>query len=318
MRCLRPTTLLFSALLGAAPAVAEGPAPASGIASERVADGVWAAPTPGGANVGWFRLGEEVVAVDSGLTEEVGRAILDEIQKTAGRKPRYVIVTHVHRDHAGGVAAFAAAGAQVIAAEKAAPPVLALLQSPPAGGARSDSPSGPRRTPVLTLADRILFVGGSRRVEIYYLGPAHTRGDLIVVLPDDGVLFPGDLAGNGVLPYMHSADVDPKGWEQALARLAALKIQKMVPGHGAIGPTEGIGQTLAYVRKVDEIATRLLVANVSSDLIEAQLRSPENRIENLPVTPEHIANVKAALEFLKAERAKPMPPPPPTRAPAPR
>jgi cyclase len=309
MRRLRPTTLLLSALLAAVPALAARAAEGSAIASERIADDVWAAPTPGGANVGWFRLGEDVVAVDSGVTEDVGRAIVDEIQKTTGRKPRYLIVTHGHRDHAGGVAAFAAAGAQIVAAEKAAPPVLVLLQSPPAGAAKSDSPAGPRRNPVLTVADRILFVGGPRRAEIYYLGPAHTRGDLVVVLPDDGVLFPGDLATNGVLPFMHSADVDPKGWETALPRLAALKIQKMIPGHGAIGPTEGIGQTLAYVRKVNEIATRLLVANVSSELVEAQLHSPENKIENLPVSPDHVANVKASLEFLKAERAKPTAPP---------
>ena len=69
-----------------------------------------------------------------------------------------------------------------------------------------------------------------RRAEIYYLGPGHTQGDLVVVAADDGVLFSGDLAVNGVLPFLRSSDVDPSGWERILPRLAALKIDKLVPG----------------------------------------------------------------------------------------
>ena len=284
------------------------------IASEKLADGVWAAPTPGGANAGWFTVGDTVVAVDSGVNEDVGRALLDEIQKTAGKKPRYLVLTHAHKDHAGGAAAFVAAGVQVMAAEKAAAAVLFALGGSPAtaGGKAAASPL------VLTVAERSLLVGrDARRAEIYYLGPGHTQGDLVIVVPDAGVLFSGDLAVNGVLPFLRSNDVDPLGWERILPRLAALKIEKLVPGHGAIGPTNGIKDTAAYVNRVNEIAMKIVVAGLPKEMWEGQIRAPENLIENVPVTPDHIANVRAVAEHEIARRASvPAATPAPTPSPA--
>jgi glyoxylase-like metal-dependent hydrolase (beta-lactamase superfamily II) len=290
------------------------------IAPEKLAEGLWATPTPGGANVGWFTLGDDVIAVDAGATPDVGRALVDEIQKTTGKKPRYLVVTHAHRDHAGGVAAFAAAGAQIIGSEKAAPGILAVLDAAAREAsttAKAPARSAPVRSApaamVMTVAERSLFVGSPlRRAEIYYLGPGHTQGDLIVVLPTDGVLFSGDLAGTGVLPFLRSADVDPRGWERILQRLAALKIEKMVPGHGVIGPREGIADTAAYIARVNEIAARLVQSNPPDGLVEAQLSTPENTIENVRLTPDHIANVKAVYHLARAERAKPAASPTPT------
>jgi glyoxylase-like metal-dependent hydrolase (beta-lactamase superfamily II) len=309
--------LVISLVLLSGLALARGSAQSAQkkIAPEKLAEGLWATPTPGGANVGWFTLGDDVIAVDAGATPDVGRALVDEIQKTTGKKPRYLVVTHAHRDHAGGVAAFAAAGAQIIGSEKAAPGILAVLET--AAREASTTAKAPARSApaavVMTVAERSLFVGSPlRRVEIYYLGPGHTQGDLIVVLPTDGVLFSGDLAGNGVLPFLRSADVDPRGWERILQRLAALKIEKMVPGHGVIGPREGIADTAAYIARVNEIAARLLQSNPPDGLVEAQLSTPENTIENVRLTPDHIANVKTVYHLAQAERAKPAASPTPT------
>ena len=300
-------------MLGLAAAAASGqPKSAAGqpkIVSERLAEGVWAAPTPGGANVGWFTEGDDVIAVDSGATEPVGRALVAQIQKTTGKKPRFVVITHAHRDHAGGVAAFAAAGAGVIAAEKAAPGILALLaasgEATPGKGARRPS----AKPVVMTVSERLLFVGETRRTEIYYLGPGHTQGDLVVALPAEEVLFSGDLAVTGVLPFLRSADVDPANWERILTRLRAVKVEKLVPGHGEIGPPQGLADTAAYIARVNEIAARLVVANAPDGLVESILAAPENTIENVKLTPDHIANVTAVYHFAKAEHAKSAPRP---------
>ena len=300
---LRPLSLAAVWALLAAPAPAPAaPAPASvSIESQKIAEGVWGAPTPGGANAGWFTVGDAVVAVDSGATPEVGRALVAEIQKTAGHKPRYLVVTHAHRDHAGGATAFAASGAQILSAERAAPGLLALLR-----GATGAGKSGGKATPaapvVLTVSERSLFLAENGRAEIDFLGPAHTQGDLVLVLPDRGVLFSGDIAVNGVLPFLRSADVDPLGWEKILGRLAALKVEAMVPGHGVIGPREGITDTGAYLRRVIEIGQKIVLANQPESVWDAQVRAPENVIENVRPTPDHIANVLAVAHFLKAKR----------------
>jgi glyoxylase-like metal-dependent hydrolase (beta-lactamase superfamily II) len=133
-----------------------------------------------------------------------------------------------------------AAGVQVVSSEKAASGILTLFGAPKSGA----------ETPFLmTVSERSLLVGrGPRRAEVDYLGPGHTQGDLVVVVPDAGVLFCGDLAATGVLPFLRADDVDPEGWEKILQRLAGLKVGKLVPGHGAIGPTQGIADTAAVHR----------------------------------------------------------------------
>jgi glyoxylase-like metal-dependent hydrolase (beta-lactamase superfamily II) len=295
MKLRAPGSLFLLAGLLAAPCGAAGQT----IAPEEVASGVWAAPTPGGANVGWFLQGDGVVAVDSGANDEVGRAIVDQIQKTTGKKPRYLVITHAHRDHAGGVAAFAAAGAQVVTSEKSAPGILALLELAARSAGAGKAASNPF---VMTVSDRSLLVGGTgRRAEIYYLGAAHTQGDLVVLL-SDGVLFSGDVAVNGVVPFLRSEDVDPQGWEKVLARLAAIKIDKMVPGHGKIGPTQGISDTAAYIRGVLDICQRLLMAGVPEPHWTGAIRAPENMIQNVPISNDHIENVNAVCRREKAAR----------------
>jgi glyoxylase-like metal-dependent hydrolase (beta-lactamase superfamily II) len=307
VRALPPLVLLAGLL--AAPGVS-----GQTIVPEEVVSGVWAAPTPGGANVGWFLQGDDVVAVDSGTSDEVGRAIVDQIQKTTRRKPRYLVITHAHRDHAGGVAAFAAAGAQVVASEKAAPGVLALLELAARSAGAGKAASKPF---VMTVSDRTLLVGGTgRRAEIYFLGAAHTAGDLVVLL-SDGVLFSGDIAVNGVVPFLRSEDVDPQGWEKALARLAAIKVDKMAPGHGKIGPTQGIADTAAYIRGVLDICQRLLMAGVPEPHWTGAIRAPENMIQNVPISNDHIENVNAVCRREKAAREKAGQSPAPAATPAP-
>ncbi len=279
------------------------------LTAQKLAEGVWAAQPQQGANVGWFLLGDGVLVVDSGQDAETARAILEKIAETAGKPVRYLVVTHAHGDHAGGAGVFAAAGAQVICQENVAGAVANVVQS---GG---DAPAGKPGPGVLAISARLTFFGGPRRAEIDWLGSAHTRGDLVVLLPEDKILFAGDLVLNKKIPFMQSPDVDPKGWEQILPRLAALDLSKVVPGHGEIGPRQGIADTLAYVRKVNELARTFLQTRVPDELYALKLREPENRIENVPVIEEHISNVRAAVRAERARLEKATPTPAPTKAP---
>ncbi|MFN2387962.1 MAG: MBL fold metallo-hydrolase [Thermoanaerobaculia bacterium] len=279
-------------LLSVVAAAQEGPP------VQKIAEGVWASPTEKGSNVGWFLLGEEVMVVDAGRDAAAAKQIMKDVAATAGKPVRWVVLTHAHGDHAGGARAFADAGAQIITQENAAPGVLYVL-NPAAASGGSAAP----KTGVVAVADRLMFVGGARRAEIYWLGAGHTRGDLIVLLPQEKVLFSGDLAANRILPYLRSQDVDPKGWEQLLPRLAAAPAEKMVPGHGEIGPRAGIGDTLAYLRRVNALATQMIQTRVPDEFVHIELRKPENRIENVPFTDDHVANVKAVIKH-ETERLK--------------
>jgi cyclase len=273
---------------------------------QKLAEGIWAAQPDKGANVGWFLSGDGVVAVDSGGDTATAKEMLRQIAETTGGKPvRYLVLTHAHADHTTGTRAFVAAGAQVICHENAATTILGYITQPsndpadPLSGKRGISPT------LMTLSERLILFDGLRRAEIQWLGPAHTTGDLVVLLPGEKVLFAGDLALNGRLPDLHLPDADPESWAKALPRLAAAPVEKMVPGHGTIGPTTGIADTLAYVRKLNEIVQKIIRSGTPEEYVEVKLREAENRIPNVPMSDAHIKNALAVYRREKDKLTKP-------------
>ncbi len=278
---------------------------APAISVQKVGDGVWMAQTEKGSNAGWFLLGDAVVVVDTGSDPATGTALLEKIKETAGKPVRYVVITHAHGDHAGGVAPFAATGAQILCQENAAPGIASLV-----------APASPTRSGVLTISDRLGFFGSPRRAAVYFLGPAHSSGDLFVFLPDDKILFAGDLALGGKAPYMQSPDVDAKGWEATLNRLAQLDVDKIIPGHGSLAQRKSLADTYAYVKKINELAQTMVTENVPEEMIEARLRRPNSGIEPADITPEVIANIRGVLRAERARAARPTPGVRPTTAPA--
>ena len=277
----------------------------SKLKAERIADGVWAAQPEKGANVGWFLLGDGVVAVDSGGDAANGAEILKSIAETTGGKPvRSLILTHAHLDHSGGARAFAAAGARVLCQEGLAGQILAFVTQ--ATSDRGDPMFGkPNLRPVVeSISERAILVDGLHNVQIYFLGSAHTKGDLVVYLANDKVLFSGDLALNGRMPFLQSPDVDPAGWEKALQTLARVPAEKLVPGHGDIGSKAGVADSLAYLHAVNQLAKKFVDSGMGDEMMDAQIRAPENEVKGIPVTEAHIANVKSAVRAVR-DKASP-------------
>jgi len=262
---------------------------------EKVANGIWMAQTAASSTASWFLVGDEVVAVDAGGDAETGKALLAKIQETAGKPVRYLIVTHAHGDHGGGAGPFAAAGAEVICHENGAPGLAPIVAQ-----------SGKAKAGLLAFSERIALFGGTRRVAIYFLGPAHSASDIFVLLPDDKVFFSGDVALGKRAPYMQSPDVDPRGWENILTRLSQLDVEKVVPGHGTLANKQAITDTLAYVKLVNGLAGMLVTEKTSENLIEARLRRPDSGLGGAVITPEFLANIRAAM---RAESQKPAPTP---------
>ncbi|MFN2635292.1 MAG: MBL fold metallo-hydrolase, partial [Thermoanaerobaculia bacterium] len=291
-------------------AAAQTAAPAAGpaLTVQKLAEGVWMAEAEQGANVGWFLVSDEVVVVDSGNDAATARAVLGKIAETAGKPVKFVVVTHAHGDHAAGAPVFAAAGAQIVCHENSAASIAFLLS-----GGKPGSSLG-----VLGVSDRLVYFGGSRRAAVYFLGPGHTNGDLIVLLPEEKILFSGDLVVNGRLPYLQSADSDPHGWEQILTRLATLDVEKIVPGHGKVGTRQSVGDSLAYLRKINELSKLFIETRVPDELYEMKLREPDNRITNVIVGPDHIANVRAAVKLERARLEKASAAPTPGAKPGPK
>ena len=83
----------------------------------------------------------------------------------------------------------------------------------------------------IVYADRLRLFAGGREVDVLYLGGGHTLGDSVVWLPDERVLFAGDLVEARATPYMGDASV--RAWQtETLDRLEALDPAALVPGRG--------------------------------------------------------------------------------------
>jgi len=308
MRSRLVFSLAFAAAVLASPLSA-----ASSVHVQKLADGLWVGQPEKGANVGWFLVGDGVVAVDSGADAATAAEILKAIAESTGNKPvRTLILTHAHGDHAGGARAFAAAGARIVCQEANAGEILALVSQ---AATRPDDPMYGKASlkPIVeSIAERVMLLDGIENTQIFFLAAAHTKGDLVVYLPSDKVLFVGDLAANGHIPFLQSADVDPVGWERALAALSQVPAEKVVPGHGDVGTKAMLTESLAYLHAVNAFVKKFLDAGMRDDMLDAQVRAPENAIAGISVTEAHIGNVKAAVRAAREKAAKA---PAPTPAP---
>lgn len=186
------------------PAAAPGPSPA-GSATGEIAPGVHVADIRGFI-VMFVEFPDFVVAVEApevhpGLEAipasgpespgQIAREHLALIERTCPGKPvRYLVLSHHHGDHLGGVRGFAATGATVLAAPGHAATVRKALSAP-----HTLAPDTWKGEPKIeTVADRRVITGGNRRIEVINVGEnPHTTENLFVWLPEERLLFQGDL-----------------------------------------------------------------------------------------------------------------------------
>jgi cyclase len=197
---------------------------------------------------------------------------------------RRVVNTHHNGDHCWGNQLFADAeiiGHRGCAASfgKDAPP--AMLQAMKGLGS-SDDPSlalmarrledwdfrGIELTPPTTLMDDRLDLDlDGIRVELLYVGPAHTVGDVIVHLPHERIVFTGDILFVGSHPIMWAGPVG--NWLRACDLILGLDVDIVVPGHGPITDKGGVRETKAYFEWVSAEARRRYDAGMN---VEAAAR----------------------------------------------
>lgn len=99
--------------------------------------------------------------------------------------------------------------------------------------------------PNRTFAGELELLVGDKRVVLIELGPAHTRGDAVVWVPEDKTLFTGDLLFKDSHPIIWEGPVT--NWIAALRRLLDMDIETVVPGHGVLTDKTGLREILHYL-----------------------------------------------------------------------
>jgi len=265
-------TLVYTACaaLSLASAAFAGQAPAGGAtpvaplirenATVKLTDHVWAIPdfnvglVP---NVGIIVGSKATLVVDTGLGPRNGEAIVREMKKVSRNADVYVVTTHYHPEHSLGAGAFA--GAKLIMTRMQQQDMTELGKSiqdtfASRSAVNKELLSGvPYPTPdILFDREHRLDLGGVH-VRLLWRGPEamHTRGDTMVFIEEDRVLFTGDVVmSQRFLAAQNTSSLST--WIAVLDELTALKPAHVVPSHGKLGDATLIARDRAFIQVVRE------------------------------------------------------------------
>jgi glyoxylase-like metal-dependent hydrolase (beta-lactamase superfamily II) len=214
-------------------------------------------------NVGIVQTDDAVVVIDANFLEPAQR-INASITDRDGMRISHVVNTHYHADHSLGNPVFVDAGATVIGAAGQRAELLAKGRE---DAIQQVGEAPPRLYPaMLEFSESLTF--GDSGLELVAVGPAHSGADLIGWLPDDRVLFAGDLAvawdhGNN----FSDPDADIEGWIGALARCIELNPRVVVPGHGRLSDAGVLDQQLSFIVELWQRALDVATGGVAEDAL---------------------------------------------------
>jgi glyoxylase-like metal-dependent hydrolase (beta-lactamase superfamily II) len=203
---------------------------------------------------------EGVVLVDDKFEIDHSN-IMAQLKKVTSQPVKYVINTHFHGDHSGGNAKLQALNAQVVASEAARQKMV-----------ETKMPGLPN----VTLENRLRLYVGGKRIEVHYLGRAHTNGDVVVLFPDHRVLAMGDMFTFGdATPQLvdYAGGGSAVEWTKTVEGALKLDFDAVVPGHGAVTTKQEVQKFRDSTMSLRTKVRDMVVQKRSRAEIEKMLRS---------------------------------------------
>ncbi|HUZ43274.1 MAG TPA: MBL fold metallo-hydrolase [Acidimicrobiales bacterium] len=250
------------------PAHGHGHPTAGGLGPPRtveVASGAFAYVQPDGSwwinNAGFLVGSDRVTAVDTASTERRTQAFRRAVAAVSPHPVTTLVNTHHHGDHTNGNCLFPEASiiGHVRCREVMVDQRIGGLDAIFGAVEWGDLKVAP---PDVTFSQQLDLWVGERRVELRYIGtPAHTTGDVVVWLPEEKVLFAGDLLFNGGTPFALMGSI--QGSLAALEAIRRLAPAVIVPGHGGVCGPEAIDTVEGYLSWLTGVARDAHRAGVS-------------------------------------------------------
>jgi glyoxylase-like metal-dependent hydrolase (beta-lactamase superfamily II) len=222
--------------------VASAPAPPAtvNVQVEKVGDGLWSLNAANTRSLA-VEFADHIVMLEGPTSEARSLAVNDTVRKTVPNKPiRYVVNTHAHYDHAGGLRTYVAQGITVITHE-ANKPFYEQVWARPWTIKPDLLATSPKPATIEAVADKRVMTDGSRTLELYHLdNSGHHTGQLIAYLPKERILMYGDgynpPAGNEI----RTPERGPEFALQMYAKIQQLKLnpERIAPVHGRVVPFE--------------------------------------------------------------------------------
>jgi glyoxylase-like metal-dependent hydrolase (beta-lactamase superfamily II) len=225
------------------------------ISFTRLSANAYAYTAEGDPNSGVVIGDDSVLVVDATATPVMARALIARIREVTDKPIKHVVLSHYHAVRVLGASAYVSEGCERIIASRG---TYELIVERGAQDMQSEIERFPRlfqdvesipglTWPTLVLESAITLYLGKLEVRILYIGPGHTKGDTIVWLPQQQVLFSGDLVEYQAAAYTGDAQLEE--WPDTLERLRAMQPQKLVPGRGpALENLQQVNAGLDYTK----------------------------------------------------------------------
>ena len=219
---------------------------------EELADGVYAYTAQGDPNVGCVIGADTILAIEARATPLMARRWIDVVRSLSQARFGDLVLTHYHAVRVLGASAFEAQ--RIIATTMTAE----LIEERGEEDWASEQGRMPRlfegaetipglTRPTHTFENDMRLEVDGRRVELRFLGRGHTSGDLVVWLPQERILFAGDLVEAQAAPYMGDAHI--ADWSgPTLDAVQALRADQLVGGRGPVVRGAAVDQAIEDTR----------------------------------------------------------------------
>lgn len=226
------------------------------VSFDKLSEHAYAYTAEGDPNTGIVIGDDAVMVIDTQATPAMAQDVIRRIREVTDKPIKYVLLSHYHAVRVLGASAYQAEGCeQIIASQDTYDLIVERGEQDKASEIgrfprlfRNVESVPPGLTwPTITFTSKMTLWLGKLEVQILQLGRGHTKGDTVVWLPQDRVLFSGDLVEFDATPY--AGDAYFQDWPQTLDNIAALKPEKLVPGRGpALQSMEQVAAGLAGTR----------------------------------------------------------------------
>ena len=259
------------------------------ITFSKLADNAYAYTAEGDPNTGIVIGDDAVMVIDTQATPVMAQDVIRRIREVTDKPIKYVVLSHYHAVRVLGASAYgadhviASEATREMIVERGQQDYLSEVQRFPRLFRSVETVPG-LTWPTITFNDRMTLYLGKTEVQIIHAGRGHTKGDTIVWLPKERVLFSGDLVEYGATPYCGDAHL--QDWPQTLQKLRDLKPLALVPGRGDALTTEravedGLAGTQAFVTELYEEVKKRAQANESlKQAYEGAMRALQPRYGN--------------------------------------
>jgi len=234
----------------------------------------WGYTAEGDPNTGVIIADDSVLIVDTLATPVMAARLIAEIRRLTDKPIKYVVLSHYHAVRVLGASAYRAEGLQEIIASQG---TYEMIVERGAQDMQSEYERFPRlfqdfdsipglTWPTRVFKDAIRLSMGGLEVQVMHPGAGHTRGDTVVWVPAEKVLFAGDLVECDAACY--TGDAQLAEWPTTLATIRGFGAEKLLPGRGPALTTpaevaRGLDYTTDFVTTLFSCAQQAVAAEMN-------------------------------------------------------